>query len=166
MQKLGISALLVLAIVVGAPASALRGVEPGATCQGAAKIEAELGSIQRRETPKSVWFDGQHLGHKVLIGYTCEAGVIVAQLISFKFTSEQEAMLSFADVKRSLTSDFGSASNDADPNTISAMQRESSTTQITGLPVQRFATWVIDQRVVSLMLSGRKDSWELIVQGP
>jgi hypothetical protein len=161
--------IVLLGAFLDAPAWALRGVEPGASCDLAERIELQLGSNRlgsrpkNSDTPDRIFFDGKHLGHDVVISYSCRAEVVDSQIITAKLTHEHEARLTFAEFKGAVVAEYGDARKDADEPAISAMQ--DGPYQI-GSPVHRFVSWVVGERVLSLMLSGEADSWVLSLHGP
>lgn len=91
-----IVALVVLLSTPSAHAGGLRGLEIGGTCTAAFKAELALGSRPTRplseiEPDDLLSFSGTHEGQKALIGYTCAAGLVTKQLISFILDTEVEA---------------------------------------------------------------------------
>ena len=160
-----IGAAVLASLLLAAPATALRGVQPGATCVQAEQVERKLGSKRHGSSSskdKRFFFDGNHLGQEALISYGCESRTVTKQLIAIKFADENEARVEFEDFKRALAADHGQPYKDADEPTISDMREDPQF----GLPVERFVVWVIEKRVITLMLSGQGSSWELVVQGP
>jgi hypothetical protein len=152
-------------------AHALRGINPGAKCEMVEAIEVGLGSALKgadlppgTTDPTMKFFDGRHLGHAAIISYRCHDGVVGFQIITTRFAHEEEARAAFSDFRDALITEFGAPTKDLDERVISQLREEIPTTG--GGPLERFTSWVTGHRVVSLMLSGEHDTWEIIVSGP
>ena len=158
---------IAMLLLAAAPASALRGVEAGAPCAGLSEIEAALGSKLRGSSDEqktgeaNVYFDGFFHGKVASISYTCEAGAVERQIIDVRFADEHEALVYFSDRHRELSEQFGPPHKDPDEPRIAEIA------DATGVPVRRFATWVLGERVVSLMLSPEDEKqWQVLISGP
>ena len=164
-MRIGVLALL--ALVPAMEAAALRGVEAGASCEDVERIELALGSKRHPATTSResshAFFVGTHLGHDALVVYSCKNGIAASQTIALKFTERNEARLSFEEIQRSLTDGLGTPPNDADENAVAEMQRDPHFSS--GLPVHRFAMWIVGNGTVAVALSGRDEEWELVVHG-
>jgi hypothetical protein len=153
-----IVAAAMIAVLHAAPARALRGVDPGASCSHAEEVEKQLGSTRR-----TTWlFAGRHQGEDASISYTCRAGTVAAQLITIEQAHEEQARATFGDLKRALEADLGPPSKDIDEPTIAELNES---TPNLDLPVERFAVWQKpdSKRVVTLVLSGRESIWKLSI---
>jgi len=157
---------IALAVCLGTPAEALRGVSLDTKCEAVQRIETGLGSklkgvLPRESTePRKFFFDGTHLGYASVISYDCEAGVVTSQLITAQFSSEKESQVAFSEFRRALVAEFGSPSQDADEPAISALRPPEGSVPL------RFTSWFREGRTVGLMLTGEEETWELVLLGP
>jgi hypothetical protein len=159
--------LIALLPWAAAPSAALRGVETGARCAGIPEIETALGSklrgtSERQNTPAfNLHFDGSYHERASVISYICKTGAVTSQIIDTRFESEQEALVFFTDRHREFSEQFGPPYKDPDEPRIAEIA------DATDVPVRRFATWVLDKRVVSVMLSLQDGKqWQVLVSGP
>ena len=74
---------------------------------------------------------------------------------------EHEALAYFSDRHREFSEQLGPPHKDPDEPRIAEIA------DATGVPVRRFATWVLGERVVSLMLSPEDEKqWQVLISGP
>jgi len=164
-----LSALLVVIglVCVAQPATAFREIAPGARCESILEVETSLGATVRGSVPPAgtsdfkVRFSGEFHGEDAVIFYKCSAGVVARQLIQVQFEDEREATLFFSERRRELSDRFGPPTEYLDEPRISELRQD------LGSAAQRFASWVLSERMISLMLSGGNgEPWQAWLKGP
>ncbi|MEM7412173.1 MAG: hypothetical protein AAF430_18235 [Myxococcota bacterium] len=160
--------LSIAIILVSGPSLAVFGVNPGDSCDAVITVEAKRGSAfvgsfpgpDEGASPQLV-FEGLLFGAAALHYYTCEAGSIRSQMVTFDRQAREAARVTFQTVERELTADLGP------PNKDLGEAERLQTSELFDERVERFLIWDLSGRLVTLSWIGSDaPGWEVLVTGP
>ena len=157
--------LFAVLLISPGPAHALRGIEPGESCESVLAAEASLGSehVGTREIEdfSTLSFRGRYLTYPANISYVCRQGVVDTQSTILVLEGEGAAMSAAQAVLVGLTRELGVPTRDDGPETISATEPMLQDVEPTEL--HRFVVWERAEGLVALMFTRTEKGWSLAI---